>query len=445
MRDEERSPTPDELAPDDLAPDGPAPATGPAETSQLPDAGEAHGSHEARSAAAEAELNAFRADPESHAAPRIHHVPAWLWRTGLAGWLTLGIVVLIGLAWFAASQILLVVMAVFIGLLLTSILTPVVNLLARVIPRFLAALLALLALFATLVAVLTWVVTSVLGQTGSIAEQFRTGLGQITHFLEHGPLPFHVTQDEVVRWFEGVVDDGVSWLQRNAGNLVTTALSNFEDIALAFTVVLLAVFVALFFLATGGRMWHWTVNQFPDRMRVQVHLAAGAAWYTFAGYTRGIMIVAVSNALLGGLILTLVGVPLAAPLATLVFIGSFIPLFGAPIAMGVAMVVALATQGWVAALVVGGGIALVGQVEGHILQPLIMGKQVSIHPVVVALGVTAGTILGGIFGAIIAIPLLSVGWAVWSTLHEPDPPVRDGALPDALAAARARVARRHAT
>lgn len=376
--------------------------------------------------------------------PRIHHVPAWLWRTGVSGWLTLGLVALVAMVWFAASQVLLVVIALFVGLLLTSILTPVVALLARALPRFVAALLALLALFAAVAGVLTWVVTSVVGQTGKIAEQFQTGLGQITHFLEHGPLPFHITHDEVVRWFEGVVDEGVTWLQRNAGNLATTALSNFEGIALAFTTVLLAVFVALFFLASGGRMWRWTVDQFPSRMRVRVHLAAGAAWYTFAGYTRGIMIVALSNALLAGLILALVGVPLAAPLATLVFIASFIPLFGAPIAMGVAMVVALATQGWVAAVIVGAGIALVGQVEGHILQPLIMGKQVSIHPVVVALGVTAGTIIGGIFGAIIAIPLISVMWAVWSTLHEPDPPAGPGDLPDALAEARARVARRHA-
>src|SRR5659263_736950 len=131
------------------------------------------------------------------------------------------------------------------------------------------------------------------------------------------------------------------------------------------------------------------------------------------------------NSIMAFILLLIVGVPLAAPLAVLVFVGAFVPLIGAPAAMVVAAVVALATGGFVKALIVTVGVALIGQIEGHILQPLVMGKQVSLHPVVVALGVTAGTFLGGLFGAIIAIPLLAVVWAVFDQLRNADPPLRE--------------------
>lgn len=115
--------------------------------------------------------------------------------------------------------------------------------------------------------------------------------------------------------------------------------------------------------------------------------------------------------------------PLAAPLAVLVFIGAFIPLFGAPAAMVIAAVVALAANGWLAAVIVTIGIAGIGQFEGHVLQPIVMGRQVSLSPLVVALGVTSGTVLGGLFGAVVAIPVIAVTWTVYSRLRTPQPPV----------------------
>lgn len=148
-----------------------------------------------------------------------------------------------------------------------------------------------------------------------------------------------------------------------------------------------------------------------------MNTAASAGWYTFSGYARGTMIVASADAVMAFILLTVVGVPLAAPLSVLVFIGAFIPLIGAPLAMIVAAVVALAAEGFIAAIIVTVGVALIGQIEGHILEPLVMGRQVSLHPVVVALGVTAGTFLAGLLGAIVAIPLLAVVWAVYSAMR----------------------------
>lgn len=154
-----------------------------------------------------------------------------------------------------------------------------------------------------------------------------------------------------------------------------------------------------------------------------MHEAAAAGWYTFAGYARGTVIIALIDGVLAYILLAIVGVPLAAPLAVLVFIGAFIPIVGAPLAMIIAAVVALAANGPVPALIVTLGIAGIGQVEGHVLQPLVMGKQVSLHPVVVALGVTAGTILGGLLGAVLAIPVIAVTWTVFSKLRHVEPPL----------------------
>jgi putative heme transporter len=186
----------------------------------------------------------------------------------------------------------------------------------------------------------------------------------------------------------------------------------------------------VFFLARGRELWVWFLNQLPARTRETWQTAAGAGWYTFSGYTRGTVIIALVDGLLAFIVLLLLKVPLAAPLAVLVLIGAFIPLVGAPAAMIIAMVVALAANGPVSALLVGVGIALIGQFEGHILQPLVMGRQVSLHPVVIAVVVTGGTITAGILGAVISVPLVAVAWAVFTRLRRLDPPMDDAEAPD---------------
>lgn len=194
-------------------------------------------------------------------------------------------------------------------------------------------------------------------------------------------------------------------------------------VALIFTMLALAIFTAIFFLTSGSKMWLWFINLVPAKNRVNVHRSATAGWKTFSGYARGTIIIAVTDGLLALILLLIVKIPLAAPLAVLVMIGAVIPLVGAPAAMVIAMIVALAAEGIWKAAIVGIGIALIGQFEGHILQPLVMGKQVSIHPVAVAVGVAAGTFLAGLIGAIIAIPIIAVIWEVYKTLRHPDIPV----------------------
>lgn len=353
-------------------------------------------------------------------------LPSGLVRGGLGAWLGLGIIIVIGLLFYATSQVIPVFIGLFMALVFTSILQPLVNLFARVMPRYPATFLALLATIGAIAGLVTYVVTSVTSQWSSLASQFSDGLDTIMDFLEHGPL--HLTQQQVYHQVQVWLRQGQHYLQSNAPSLASEVVSNASAVIDVLTVLALALFVTIFFLASGGRMWRWFLNELPATMRESTHRAAGAGWYTFAGYARGTVLVALTDAVMAGIFLQLVGIPLAAPLAVLVFIGAFIPIIGAPLAMLVAMVVALASGGFVTMIVVGVGVAGIGQIEGHILQPLIMGRQVSLHPVVVIIGVAVGTYASGLLGAIVAVPLISVVWSVYSELHTKDAPVT-GELP----------------
>ncbi|HLS49324.1 MAG TPA: AI-2E family transporter [Actinomycetaceae bacterium] len=355
-------------------------------------------------------------------------VPRWIRTYGTTAWLLIGIVIVVGMIVFATSRIQAVFIAVFLAAVVTSVLYPIVSLLARYMPRVLAAVITLLGGFAIVAGLMTYIVTSVIGQWSTLAEQFGDGINAIFEFLEEGPLPINITQAEVANWINSLLDEAQDYISQNAGELASTVLSNAGAVALIFTVIALSLFVTIFFLIRGGDMWLWFLNQLPARYRSNVHRAADAGWTTFSGYARGTMIIALFDGVLAFLLLIIVGVPLAAPLAVLVFIGAFIPLIGAPAAMIIAAVVALAANGFVAAIVVTIGIALIGQIEGNVLQPLVMGRQVSLHPVIVALGVTAGTFLAGLLGAIIVIPIMAVIWAVYSELRTLDPPI-EGPLP----------------
>ena len=366
--------------------------------------------------------------PTSEAAPTprvapLDALPSWLVRGGIGAWLLLGLFIVIALIFYITSWIIPVFIGVFMALVFTSILQPLVNLFARVMPRYPATFLGLLTAVGAVAGLVFYVVTSVTSQWSTLATQFSDGVNTIMDFLEYGPLPMHLTEAEVMGQIQRLVEQGQDYVQSNAPTLATEVLSNASTVVDVFAVLALAIFSTIFFLASGGRMWRWFLNELPAAMRESVHRAASAGWYTFAGYARGTVIVALTDAVMAGIFLQIVGVPLAAPLAVVVFIGAFIPIIGAPIAMIIAMVVALASKGFITMIVVGLGVAGIGQIEGHILQPLIMGRQVSLHPVVVIIAVAVGTYSAGLLGAIVAVPLISVLWSVYSELHIKDAPV----------------------
>ena len=250
----------------------------------------------------------------------------------------------------------------------------------------------------------------------------------------------NITSEDAYKWLTNMLDKGQEYIYSNWQHLASAALSNVGGVALAITAFALAIFVTIFFLLQGAQMWRWFLNLLPTDKRATWNHAAQAGWTTFAGYGRGTIIIAFIDGVLSWIFLEVAGVPLAPALAVLVMIGALIPMVGAPAAMIVAMIVALATEGVMKAAIVGIGIALIGQLEGHVLQPLIMGRQVALSPVVVGIGVMAGTLLAGLLGAIIAIPIIAVVWAVFSSLYHRDPPI-EGPLPDLPSSAETEVAR----
>ncbi|WP_308009999.1 AI-2E family transporter [Isoptericola luteus] len=355
------------------------------------------------------------------------NVPAWLRTSAGWSWRLIALVAGVALVFWATAQVQLVFVAVFLGLVFASVLSPVADFYSKVMPRPLATALAILSAFLVLGGLLTYVIASVAGQWEQLAGQFDTGIQQIVDYLESGPFGLTVTLDQINQG----LDQGRQWVSDNADALLSQAAQGAGSVAEGFAIFALALFCTVFFVASGAKMWAWFVGQLPLQHRERWHTAAGAGWYSFSGYARGTVIIAFVDGVLAFVLLTILGVPLAAPLAVLVFIGAFIPLIGAPLAMIIAAVVALATQGIVTALIVTIGIALIGQLEGHVLQPWIMGKQVSLHPVVIGVGVTTGTVLAGILGAIIAVPLMAVAWTVFSVLRTDDPaPVSAETDPD---------------
>ncbi|UCN16209.1 AI-2E family transporter [Cellulomonas iranensis] len=348
--------------------------------------------------------------------------PRWLRRSAGVSWRLLVVLAAVVVVFYATSRVTLLFVAVFLALVFTAVLRPLVDVMDRVMPRGLATALSLLAGILFFLGMLTYVGYSIATQWDNLSKQFATGINQITDYLESGSLPFTITNEQIAEW----IDNGLKWVQEHAGDLASQAAASAGSVAVGFTALALAIFCTIFFLARGSSMWTWFLNQLPARNRETWMTAGAAGWYTFSGYTRGTVIIAFTDGILAFTLLTIMGVPLAAPLAVLVFIGAFIPLIGAPAAMVVAMIVALAANGLWSAVFVGVGIALIGQLEGHVLQPLIMGKQVSLHPVVVALAVTAGTLTAGILGAVISVPLVAVAWAVYSHLRTLDPPMDEG-------------------
>jgi predicted PurR-regulated permease PerM len=335
-------------------------------------------------------------------------VPHGLSVAAAYAWRLIALAVGVYLLFAVLSKLTLVVVAVFVGLVISVLLRPLVDLFDRAMPRGLAVAGALLLTILTLAGVFTFIADSVAGQSAKLTEQFSDGLADIGRFLT-GP-PFHLRAVDLTQLDQQVRD----WATHNGSSLAGTALGGAGIAVEALTGFALAVF-----LGSGDRIWTWLLTQAGGDRRWDG--AARAGWATFAGYTSGIVIIAACNALLVCLALLILGVPLALPLALLTFFTAFIPLIGAPIALGVATLVALAARGPVIALLVLGLIVVIGQIEGHLLHPIVMSRAVNLHPLAVALAVASGTLIAGVVGAVVAVPLVAVAWTVWTEFKAPTP------------------------
>ncbi|WP_223168183.1 AI-2E family transporter [Nonomuraea sp. SYSU D8015] len=290
-----------------------------------------------------------------------------------------------------------VTLAVVAALFLTALLYPVAAFLRRLhVPRGLSALAGLLLLVLVVAGPLTLVANQAIAQFDDLQRQLLAGLDQLRAFLLSGPL----SQQQL----NAAIEELTAALRGAAPEPLAGAMTTLQTLAAIAT----ALVLLFFFLRDGAGMWEWIVRRFPARRRERVDAAARAGWSTLVAYVRGTMVVAAVDGVSIGLALVLLQVPLALALAFLTFLFAFVPIVGAIVAGAVAVLVALVSNGVADALLVLAAVVLVQQLEGNLLEPVIIGKAVRLHPTVVLVAVTAGTLIGGIAGAVVTVPLTAV-------------------------------------
>ncbi|MFR9775839.1 AI-2E family transporter [Micromonospora sp. MS34] len=338
----------------------------------------------------------------------------WPVRTAVT-WSACLVVVVTGLWLLGKIAVLLAPLAVALAgtLFLTALLDPVLLLLRRVrVPAAPAALLTILLLLGVLVGVgvLVWNLTA--SQFGELSQQLDQGLERTRDFVTSS-LPISDAQ------LDRLIEQARKGLSGNAPDPVGGARTAAEVLG-----SMLLALVLLFFLLKDGRsMWRWVLRRMAGPNRELVAAAGRAGWGTLGAYSRGTMIIAAIDAIGIGLALVLLGVPLALPLALITFIGAFVPIIGATVAGAIAVLVALAADGPTTALLTLTAVIAVQQIEGNLLEPLVMRRQVQLHPAVILVVVTAGTLVAGIAGAFVSVPIAAVAWRVLDTVqrHRPAP------------------------
>ncbi|UVJ40674.1 AI-2E family transporter [Arthrobacter sp. CJ23] len=321
---------------------------------------------------------------------------AWSWRLGL-------ILLMVGALVWLLGRVSFLIIPVMVAALLAGLLHPVTAWLkGRKVPTGGAVALTVVGFVGLIAGALALVGRQLYNGFGELWQQALTGIQQIQSWLADGPL--HLTADQIDKY----ISEGVAALQSNSSSILSGALS-FGSTAGHFAAgLVLALFILIFFLLEGSRIWGFLVRLLPRKARTAVDGAGRRGWTSMVSYVRIQMFVAFVDAVGIGVGAAIIQVPLALPLAVLVFIGSFIPVVGALVTGAIAVLLALVANGPVNALIMLAIVLLVQQLESHILQPLVMGKAVALHPVAVILSVAAGSYLAGIPGALFAVPLLAV-------------------------------------
>lgn len=320
-----------------------------------------------------------------------------------AGWRFLVLAATLWVVMRVIGSVRLVVLAFVAALLITALLEPTVSRLNRVgLSRGLATAVTALFGFVVLGLIGWFVVWQVLDNLDNLSGRLQEGIQELKRWLLDSPL--HVT-DQQINDVAGRLSDAIG---TSTSEITSTGLQGVTVLVEILTGMLLAMFSTLFLLYDGRRIWQWTLKLVPAAARPDVADTGPAAWHTLTAYVRGTMIVAFIDALFIGLGIYFLGVPLAVPIAVVIFLASFVPLVGAVASGALAVVVALVTQGVFTALMTLLVVLVVQQIEGHVLQPFILGRAVRVHPLAVVLSVAAGGVLAGIGGAVVAVPLVAV-------------------------------------
>ncbi len=371
--------------------------------------------------------------------PQVRAAAEWAWRL-----LLLLVTAYVAAKLFVEFEEVLVPVA--LAILVAAMLVPAVDALdRRGVPRSLAVLLNILLALGFIAGVMTFVVREFMRGVPQLVEEVSATVERTKSWLIEGPLDL---DPEQVR---NAGTDILDFLQHNQDRVTSGALATATTASEIITGALLTLFLLIFFLYGGGQIWRFSTGIVPAGSRDRVWHAGIAGFGTLVGYVRATVAVAFVDACGIGVGLAILQVPLALPLASLVFLGAFIPIVGALLSGSLAVLVALITQGWIAAVVALAIVVGVMQLESHVLQPFLLGRSVRLHPVAVVLGIAAGLVSAGIIGGLLAVPLIAfLNTAIrhlkgTSAAHaaseavtggyvaEPSEPVWDTADPDATA------------
>ncbi len=346
-------------------------------------------------------------------------------RTATAyAWRFLVIAAAVGVAIWIIIQLKILVIPLLVAILITALVWPAFTwMLRHRFPRWLAIVVSVLGTIAIITGLLWLAIWQITRQWQSVQDRTVEAVVQFRDYLIEGPL--HLTGEQI----DDLLSQGFELARQQAELLLSGALALGSTVGHVATGALLTLFILLCVLADGGGIWRWTTRLFPAAARPAVDGAARAGWVTVINYARTQLLVATIDAIGIGLGAFLLGVPLAIPIGVLVFLGAFIPFVGAVLTGAVAVFLALVYNGpWIAfwMLIV---VLAVQQIEGHILQPLLMGSAVKVHPLAVVLVVAGGAVIAGIPGALFAVPLAAfvnvvvvyLSRRAWETGRRPEP------------------------
>jgi predicted PurR-regulated permease PerM len=340
-------------------------------------------------------MPATRASDDESVDPLVRKAAAWSWRLLLIGTAIVALLLVV-------QRLQVIIVPVALATMLAALLLPAVDWLdRRGAPRGGAVALVILAGIALFGGIMTFVVSQFVSGLPGLVEQVTHSIDSLRRWLIEGPA--HLSREQI----DNAGDTAIKALRDNQEKLTTGALSTAATLTEIITGALLVFFTLIFLLHGGRNIYSFVTKIVPSSTRERVRDAGRAGFGSLIGYVRATFLVALVDAVGIGTGLAIMGIPLALPLASLVFLGAFIPLVGAIITGFLAVVVALLAKGLVYGLITLGLIIAVQQLEAHILQPLVMGRAVSIHPLAIVLAITAGGVLAGIVGALLAVPLVA--------------------------------------
>ncbi len=342
-------------------------------------------------------------------------VPRWLQTAAAWSWRLLLLSILLYVAARIAALLYLVVVPCAAAILLTALLQPPTARLRRAGLRPLAATWCTLGLAIALLAGAVALVTArVRVEYPNLVNQVKHTTTQVQSWLA-GP-PFHLHTGNLQKLSDSIV----KYISQHKSLVEGTVVTGGRIVAEILAGVVLTFFVSFFLIKDGDRIWAWLTSRLRPERKRRADLAGGASWQAVVYYVRGTVMIAAIHATVIGITLSIMNAPLVAPLSLFMFLAAFVPLVGVLAAGALAILVVLATKGWIFAVILLGIMIVMNQLEGHLLQPQVVGKMVRLHPLAVILVLAVGGVVAGIAGAVVAVPITAAVTGAVRALHEDD-------------------------